>query len=130
MSPILLPCQKDFEREVLWKTEALNRPPNRGRSKTLLAEFGATLDDVVEECLFVLDVLAGFAAAAKARKELYGTEMPQCASSIVGVFAFAQPVQLVEITFRAVIRCAEAASGPCPACPDSFGLSRAQWPTL
>ncbi|HHM4627638.1 Rid family hydrolase [Pseudomonas aeruginosa] len=72
-------------------------------AKRILSEFGATLDDVVEESVFVLDVPAGFAAAAKIRKEMYGTDMPQCASSIVGVAALAQPVQLVEVTFRAVI---------------------------
>ncbi|MEO9338651.1 Rid family hydrolase [Mesorhizobium sp. SB112] len=72
-------------------------------AKKLLAKFGATLDDVVEEALFVLDMPAGFAAAAKVRKEMYGSEVPGCASSIVGVSTLAQPVQLVEVTFRAVI---------------------------
>jgi len=72
-------------------------------AKKMLAEFGATLDDVVEEGVFVLDVPSGFAAAAKVRKEMYGTDIPQCASSIFGVSQLALPVQLVEITFRAVI---------------------------
>ncbi|GHB04711.1 RidA family protein [Modicisalibacter luteus] len=72
-------------------------------AKTMLAEFGATLDDVVEEGVFVLDGPSGFAAAAKVRKEMYGTNIPQCASSIFGVSQLALPVQLVEITFRAVI---------------------------
>ncbi|MGO3128252.1 MAG: RidA family protein [Luteimonas sp.] len=72
-------------------------------AKAMLSEFGATLDDVVEESVFVLDVPAGFAAAAKVRKEMYGTDMPQCVSSIVGVSALSQPVQLVEVIFRAVI---------------------------
>lgn len=72
-------------------------------AKALLAEFGATLDNVVEESLFVLDIPAGFSAGAKVRKEMYGVEIPQCASNIFGVTALAQPVQLVEITFRAVI---------------------------
>lgn len=72
-------------------------------AKRLLAEFGATLDDVVEETVFVLDVPSGFAAAAKVRKDMYGTDMPQCVSSIVGVSALSQPVQLVEVVFRAVM---------------------------
>lgn len=72
-------------------------------AKKMLAEFGATLDDVVEEGVFVVDVPSGFAAAAKVRKEMYGTDTPQCASSIFGVSQLAQPVQLVEVTFRAVI---------------------------
>ncbi|MDX2263407.1 MAG: Rid family hydrolase [Hyphomicrobiales bacterium] len=72
-------------------------------AKKILSEFGATLDDVVEEDIFVLDVPAGFSAAAKVRKEMYGTDIPQCASSIFGVSGLAQAVQLVEIKFRAVI---------------------------
>ncbi|MGU3492948.1 RidA family protein [Xanthobacteraceae bacterium A53D] len=72
-------------------------------ARKMLAEFGATLDDVVEETVFVLDMPSGFAAAAKVRKEMYGTDVPQCASSIVGVSALALPVQLVEVSFRAVI---------------------------
>lgn len=69
----------------------------------LLAEFGATLDDVVEETLYVLDVDAAFAAAGKVRKEMYGIEQPQCASNLIGVSRLAFPAQLVEITFRAVL---------------------------
>ncbi|WP_041316126.1 RidA family protein [Hyphomicrobium nitrativorans] len=72
-------------------------------AKRMLSEFGATLDDVVEEGIFVLDVPSGFSAAAKVRKEMYGTDVPQCASSIFGVSQLARPEQLVEITFRAVI---------------------------
>lgn len=69
----------------------------------LLKEFGATLDDVVEETLYVLDVDAAFAAGGKVRKEMYGTEQPQCASNIIGISRLAFPPQLVEITFRAVV---------------------------
>lgn len=70
---------------------------------TLLAEFGATLDDVVEETLYVLDVDSAFKAGGKVRKEVYGTEQPQCASNIIGISRLAFPAQLVEITFRAVV---------------------------
>jgi enamine deaminase RidA (YjgF/YER057c/UK114 family) len=69
----------------------------------LLAQFGATLDDVVEETLYVLDVDAAFAAGAAVRKEVYGTAQPQCASNLIGVSRLAFPAQLVEITFRAVL---------------------------
>ncbi|WP_223565029.1 Rid family hydrolase [Agrobacterium tumefaciens] len=72
-------------------------------AKLLLAEFGASLDDVVEETLFVLDVPSAFAAGSKVRKEMYSAEMPQCASNLIGVTALAFPEQIVEITFRAVI---------------------------
>ncbi|GCA50140.1 endoribonuclease L-PSP [Sinorhizobium sp. KGO-5] len=72
-------------------------------TKKLLAEFGATLDDVVEETLYVLDVPSAFEAGSKIRKEMYGTGIPQCASNLIGVTALAFPEQIVEITFRAVI---------------------------
>lgn len=69
----------------------------------LLQRFGASLDDVVEETLFVLDVDAAFAAAPAIRREMYGTDMPRCASTLIGSPRLAQPEQLVEITFRAVL---------------------------
>ena len=69
----------------------------------LLAEFGATLDNVVEETLYVLDVDAAFAVAGKVRKEMYDSEQPQCASNLIGVSRLAFPAQLIEITFRAVL---------------------------
>lgn len=72
-------------------------------AKKLLAEFGATLDDVVEETLFVLDVASAFAAGSKVRKEMYGPDTPPVASNLIGVSALAFPEQIVEITFRAVL---------------------------
>ncbi|MCR6727478.1 Rid family hydrolase [Agrobacterium fabrum] len=72
-------------------------------AKTLLAEYGVTLDDVVEETLFVLDVPSAFAAGSKVRKEMYGMDIPQVASNLIGVTALAFPEQIVEITLRAVI---------------------------
>ena len=72
-------------------------------TKTLLARYGATLDDVVQETLYVLDVPCVFAAGSKVRKEMYGTDVPQCASNLIGVSALAFPEQIVEITFRAII---------------------------
>ena len=48
---------------------------------TILAQFGATLDHVVEETLYVLDVDEAFAVAGKVRKEAYaearGLSAPQ-----------------------------------------------------
>ena len=69
----------------------------------LLARFGATLDNVVEETLYVLDVDAAFAVAAKVRKEAYGTARPQCTSNLIGVSRLAFPEQLIEIAFKAVL---------------------------
>lgn len=69
----------------------------------LLARYGATLEDVVEETLYVLDVDAAFTAGSKVRKEVYGVEQPECASNLIGVSRLAFPAQLVEVTFRAVL---------------------------
>src|SRR6201991_1347393 len=74
----------------------------------ILARFGATLDHVVEETLYVLDVDAAFAVAGKVRKEAYATPRPQCASNLIGVARLAFPEQLIEITFKAVLLEAEA----------------------
>jgi len=73
-------------------------------ASALLAEFGATLDDVVEETLYVLDVDAAFAVAGKVRKEQYGVARPQCASNLIGVSRLAFPAQLIEVTFRAIVK--------------------------
>lgn len=69
----------------------------------LLALYGATIEDVVEETLFVLDMDAAFAVVGKVRKAAYGSERPQCASNIIGVSRLAQRPQLIEIACRAVI---------------------------
>src|ERR1700755_944286 len=74
----------------------------------LLARFGATLDNVVEDTLYVLDVASSFAVLGKVRKEVYGTVRPQCASNLIGVTRLAFPEQLIEISFKAVLSGAEA----------------------
>ncbi|WP_338768906.1 Rid family hydrolase [Massilia sp. METH4] len=69
----------------------------------LLARFGATLDNVVEETLYVLDVDAAFAVAGEVRKAAYGSAQPAVASNLIGVSRLAFPEQLIEITFRAIV---------------------------
>ncbi|MEO9242458.1 RidA family protein [Pseudomonas inefficax] len=69
----------------------------------LLALYGATMRDVVEETLYVLDMDAAFAVVGKVRKAAYGIERPQAASNIIGVARLAQRPQLIEIVCRAVI---------------------------
>ena len=69
----------------------------------LLARFGATLDHVVEETLYVLDVDAAFAVAGKVRKEAYAVARPRCASNLIGVARLAFPEQIIEIAFKAVM---------------------------
>src|SRR3546814_9334384 len=69
----------------------------------VLANLGASLDDVVEETLYVLDVDAAFVVAGKVRKEAYGNAKPMCASNLIGVSRLAFPDQLIEIAFKAVL---------------------------
>lgn len=63
----------------------------------LLKRFGASLADVVEEVLYVLDIDAAFAAAGPVRKAAYGREDPRVASTLVATTRLAFPQQLVEI---------------------------------
>ena len=74
-----------------------------GNAAKLLARFGATLDHVVEETLYVLDVDEAFAVAGKVRKEAYAVARPQCASNLIGVSRLAFPEQLIEIVLKAVL---------------------------
>jgi enamine deaminase RidA (YjgF/YER057c/UK114 family) len=69
----------------------------------LLAQFGASLDHVVEEVIYVTDMDAAFAVAGPVRKTAYGTDAPACASTIAEVRRLAFPQQLVEISFTAVL---------------------------
>ena len=73
-------------------------------AKKILTEFGATLDNVVEEVLYVTDMDAAFAVAGPVRKEAYGSEKPEVASTIVVTPRLALPTQLIEIKFIAKLR--------------------------
>jgi len=74
---------------------------------SILAKFGATLDHVVEETLYVLDVDTAFTVAGEVRKDAYASPRPQCASNLIGVSRLAFPEQLVEIAFKAVVPTAQ-----------------------
>jgi enamine deaminase RidA (YjgF/YER057c/UK114 family) len=69
----------------------------------ILARFGATLDDVVEETIYAIDVDAAFAAAGPVRKAAYGVEKPKVASTLAGTTRLVVPHQLIEISMTAVI---------------------------
>jgi enamine deaminase RidA (YjgF/YER057c/UK114 family) len=69
----------------------------------ILARFGAGLQHVVEEVLYVTDMDAAFAVAGAVRKAAYETETPQCTSTIAQVARLALPQQLIEISFTAVL---------------------------
>lgn len=70
----------------------------------LLAQFGATLQDIVEEVVYVTDMDAAFAVAGTVRKAAYGTQKPACVSTIAVTPRLAFREQLVEISFTAVIK--------------------------
>ncbi|MFC9608341.1 Rid family hydrolase [Streptomyces niveus] len=67
----------------------------------LLGRFGASLDDVVDEVLYVIDVDAADAAAGPVRKEAYGRPDPQVASTMIGTTRLAFPELLIEVKFIA-----------------------------
>ena len=65
-------------------------------AKKLLSGYGMTMDDVVEEVVYVLDTQAAFLARKKLGREVYPDPM-QVASTLIGVVGLAIPGQLVEI---------------------------------
>jgi len=65
-------------------------------AKKVLAQYGATLDNVVEEVLYVTNMDAAFAAAGEVRAEAYGGR-PVVASTILVTPRLAFPSQLIEI---------------------------------
>jgi enamine deaminase RidA (YjgF/YER057c/UK114 family) len=67
----------------------------------ILARFGATLDNVVEEVIYVTDMEKAFAAAGPVRKEAYGSQRPEVAGTIVAIERLALPTQLIEVKFIA-----------------------------
>jgi enamine deaminase RidA (YjgF/YER057c/UK114 family) len=70
-------------------------------AKKILGEFGATLDNVVEEVLYVTDMDAAFAASGPVRKAAYGLDRPNVASTVLVTPRLALPTQLIEIKFIA-----------------------------
>src|SRR5215216_250636 len=62
----------------------------------VLAQYGATIDNIVDEVLFVTDMDAAFAAAVKCRPDIFsGT--PVVASTIVQIQRLAFPELMIEI---------------------------------
>lgn len=62
----------------------------------VLAQYGATFDNVVDEVLFVKDMEAAFAARVKMRQEVFSGN-PEWASTIVQIQHLAFPELMVEI---------------------------------
>ncbi len=62
----------------------------------LLAKYGATMDNVVDEVVYVTDMKDAFEAATKCRKEIFSGP-PVVASTIVEIKKLAFPELLIEI---------------------------------
>jgi 2-iminobutanoate/2-iminopropanoate deaminase len=62
----------------------------------VLAQYGATMDNIVEEVLFVTDMETAFAARVKCKQEVFSGN-PVLASTIVQIQRLAFPELLVEI---------------------------------
>ena len=73
-------------------------------AELILGQYDATLDNVVEEVLYVTNMDAAMAIAGKVRKESYGSEKPQVSSTLLVTPRLAQPHQLVEIKFIAKLK--------------------------
>jgi enamine deaminase RidA (YjgF/YER057c/UK114 family) len=71
-------------------------------AKKVLAQYGVTLDNVVEEVLYVTDMDAAFAVAGAVREEAYGGR-PVVASTILVTPRLAFPNQLIEIKLIAKV---------------------------
>jgi enamine deaminase RidA (YjgF/YER057c/UK114 family) len=61
-----------------------------------LGQLGATMDDVVDETLYVADMNAAIACAAKVRGEAYGGRF-ELASSLIGIDRLGGPGLEIEI---------------------------------
>jgi 2-iminobutanoate/2-iminopropanoate deaminase len=64
--------------------------------KKVLAQYGATMDNVVDEVLFVTDMDAAFSARIKCKHEVFSGN-PVLASTIVQIQRLAFPELMVEI---------------------------------
>ena len=62
-------------------------------AKKILAAFGASLDDVLEEVIYVTDMDKAFAVAGPVRKEAYGQARPAVASTITALAHGGDPEQ-------------------------------------
>jgi enamine deaminase RidA (YjgF/YER057c/UK114 family) len=64
--------------------------------KNILSQFGATLENLVEETLYVTDMDSAFSAAVKCRKEIFNGNF-NIASTIVQIQRLAFPQLMIEI---------------------------------
>lgn len=68
----------------------------------LLARYGATIDDVVDETVFVTDIEAAFAAGARCRRTIFGGD-PRVTTTMVQVPRLSFPQLMIEIRCVALL---------------------------
>ena len=69
----------------------------------MLEQYGATMDNVIDEVLFVIDMNTAFAAAVKCRQEVF-SDQPVVASTIVQIQRLAFPELMIEIRCEAKLK--------------------------
>jgi 2-iminobutanoate/2-iminopropanoate deaminase len=69
--------------------------------QNVLAQYGVTMENMVDETLFVTDMDAAFAAAVKCRQDVFSST-PVVASTIVQIQRLAFPELMIEI--RCVVK--------------------------
>jgi enamine deaminase RidA (YjgF/YER057c/UK114 family) len=72
-------------------------------AEKILGQYGADLDNVLEEVLYVTNVDAAMAVASRVRKEAYKSKIPEVSSTLLETPRLATPGQLIEIKFIARI---------------------------
>lgn len=72
-------------------------------AKKILSKYGATLENVVEEVIYVVDMESAFKVSGKVRKEAFASNQPSVASTILVTPRLAFAEQLVEIKFIAKV---------------------------
>lgn len=72
-------------------------------AEKILGHYGADLDNVVEEVLYVTNMDAAFAVTGQVRKDAYRSQKPEVSSTLLETPRLALPHQLVEIKFIAKI---------------------------
>jgi enamine deaminase RidA (YjgF/YER057c/UK114 family) len=71
--------------QEIWKLRCAKHTPTSGRK--VLAQYGATMDNIIDETLFVTDMNTAFAAAVKCREHVF-FGVPVVASTIVQVESY------------------------------------------
>ena len=93
----------DDQGNMIYPTMETQMRQTYANAKKILSQFGATLENVVEEVLYVTDMETAFAAAGPVRKEAYGST-PAVASTIIVTPRLSLPTQLIEIKFIAKVQ--------------------------